>query len=72
MLQKNLDELSCKKNDMNQTIGYYEKQYPIEFNKIKKELIMYIPIGKNFQKLWKAACQSITQDRSLKKLGKKS
>ena len=66
-----LDKLGVENNDQDQTVGYYEKNYPSEVNQIKKNLTKYVPIGKTFKEAWKAANAAICQERSLIKNGKK-
>ncbi len=69
-LRDSLAELAENERDFGLTIGQYGSKYPVEINKIKRELVKFIPIGSTFEKAWKLAYTSIAQTRSVDKAGK--
>ncbi len=49
-LRDSLAELAENERDFGLTVGQYGSKYPVEINKIKRELVKFIPIGSTFEK----------------------
>ncbi len=69
-LRKGIKELANKEKDPGQTIGHYSSRYPEHINRLKKNLVKYVPIGKTFEQSWKSASAAIYQERSVAKKGR--
>ncbi|RNA20512.1 hypothetical protein BpHYR1_034253 [Brachionus plicatilis] len=54
-------------NDKGQTLGFYEKKFHNEMEKIKKDLFKLVPKNSNFKESWKKAGDSFKNDKNKKK-----
>ena len=66
-LREQLAALAEEMVDFDMTVGHYTTSYPKEMNKLKKDLKVFVPIGKDFTQAWRAACKAIATERSVKK-----
>ena len=63
-LRNQLSTLADSQFDHGQTLGHYCNRYPDQMNRIKRELVKYVPIEKSYTEAWKKASQALSQERA--------